>query len=63
MLDDRRQRRKSKEVGRGYRKRLPVGRKKEDRAQSPSFSPYDADESDPEEVPSGYQQVCIQVIK
>jgi hypothetical protein len=42
-----------------------TGRKRDEssRARSPqnSPSPYDADESDSEELPSGYHQVSIQV--
>jgi len=42
-----------------------TGRRKDEssKARSPqnSPSPYDADESDSEELPSGYHQVSIQV--
>ncbi|XP_047109298.1 Golgi-specific brefeldin A-resistance guanine nucleotide exchange factor 1 isoform X1 [Schistocerca piceifrons] len=47
------------------RKKASNRRKEEKiRAQSPqrSSSPYDADESDSEELPSGYQQVSIQLL-
>ncbi|KAL1123464.1 hypothetical protein AAG570_002544 [Ranatra chinensis] len=56
--------RKIKDINRG-RKKSNAGRKtREDhiRARSPTGSAYDADESDPEEIPSGYQQVCIQLL-
>lgn len=45
------------------RKKAPGMKKKDDhpRARSPANSPYDADESDSEEMPGGYQQVPIQV--
>ena len=45
-------------------KKKTVSRKKEEtyRARSPTNNPYDADESDSEELPSGYHQVPIQVI-
>lgn len=46
-------------------KKKTVSRKKEEtyRARSPTNNPYDADESDSEELPSGYHQVPIQVIE
>ncbi|BES91822.1 Sec7 domain [Nesidiocoris tenuis] len=41
--------------------RKRAGKRKDDRAQSPTGNAYDADESDSEETP-GYQQVCIQLL-
>lgn len=45
-------------------KKRTVSRKKEEtyRAHSPTNNPYDADESDSEELPSGYHQVPIQLL-
>uniref|UniRef100_A0A146LBA7 Golgi-specific brefeldin A-resistance guanine nucleotide exchange factor 1 n=1 Tax=Lygus hesperus TaxID=30085 RepID=A0A146LBA7_LYGHE len=37
------------------------GKKREERAQSPTGNAYDADESDSDDTP-GYQQVCIQLL-
>ncbi|XP_054265993.1 Golgi-specific brefeldin A-resistance guanine nucleotide exchange factor 1-like isoform X2 [Macrosteles quadrilineatus] len=54
-------RKTNKEAG-GKQRRRVAGRKKEEtRARSPT-SAYDADESDSEEVPSGYHQVPIQLL-
>ncbi|KAL0274869.1 UNVERIFIED_CONTAM: hypothetical protein PYX00_002898 [Menopon gallinae] len=48
------------------RQRKKWNRKKEDRTKSPQLSPnnnaYDADESDSEEYPGGYHQICIQLL-
>lgn len=48
----------------GKVKKKTVSRKKEEtyRARSPTNNPYDADESDSEELPSGYHQVPIQLL-
>ncbi|XP_075238410.1 sec7 domain-containing protein garz isoform X2 [Lycorma delicatula] len=53
-----------KETATGKGRKKASSKRKDDhpRARSPANSPYDADESDSEEMPSGYHQVSIQLL-
>lgn len=65
MSDDRRLKKSSGSHREAKTRKKITGRRRDEssRARSPqnSPSPYDADESDSEELPSGYHQVSIQV--